>query len=228
MRGKFIVFEGADGAGTTTQASLLAANIAVCDKNAKVRIGHTPSDGPIGSFVRNLVKTDQLQDWRSMMCLFYADMIEYTKNIIVPCLDDGYHFICDRYFPSTMVYQSYSAEKSYSSSTQVVRMRKMLDEMFGAHMSFNDVSDRYPLMKPDLTFYLNVPENVLKQRIVSRGEPLDAYEGDDRRSDLTSLYKSCIYSDNRSTFKHALDGSRSIQDIADDCFDVFEDMVKHG
>ena len=193
-RGKFIVFEGADGAGTTTQAQLLCDNINASMSKECAMVGHTPSEGSIGTFTRNLIKNFQVKDWRVMQSLMYADMVDYTQNTIIPTLNSGINFICDRYYPSTLVYQS-SLSEPFEYEESCERMRAMYDEMLGGCMYHEDLEFGYPLLLPDVAILLDLSTKALKQRVLDRGEPIDAYESDKQRMRLVALSKAWALED---------------------------------
>jgi dTMP kinase len=101
--GVFIVIEGLDGSGKTTQANLLAAELA---KTRKVWLTAEPSHGKIGSFIRECcLYEDTRLPTEAEALLFAADRIEHLQTEIKPALDAGKVVICDRYTYSSLAYQ---------------------------------------------------------------------------------------------------------------------------
>src|SRR5438552_18005973 len=88
--GRFIVFEGLDGAGTTTQAKLLAERLQ--SKGRTVYVAHQPSDGPAGQLIRQILAgrtaTQQADgklgvvDERGMAVLFAADRLCHLGSVL--------------------------------------------------------------------------------------------------------------------------------------------------
>ena len=102
--GRFIVLEGIDGSGTTTQAARLAASLR--------ELGHAvvstrePSDGPIGVLVRQALtrRLVGLSD-RALALLFAADRLDHLASVVEPALAAGKVVVSDRYVLSSLAYQ---------------------------------------------------------------------------------------------------------------------------
>ena len=115
IRGKFIVLEGLDGAGTTTQAHLLQKYFE--QQNWPVITTSEPTQGPVGLILRLLLtkrlslnpnkkapNTEVLTN-SSIALLFAADRIDHLQQTILPKLNEGIIVICDRYYYSNYAYQ---------------------------------------------------------------------------------------------------------------------------
>jgi dTMP kinase len=102
-KGIFIVIEGLDGSGKTTQAVLLAKKL---EKYYKVLLTAEPSCGRIGKFLREgyLYEGKRLPTEAEGL-LFAADRIEHMFSEVKPALDEGKIVICDRYIYSSLAYQ---------------------------------------------------------------------------------------------------------------------------
>lgn len=98
----FIVFEGIDGTGKSTQVRLLAKTLR--DRGHEVVSSKEPTDGPIGTRLRQSAATGRLSP-REELDLFHADRREHVAQLIKPALARGATVILDRYFFSTMAYQ---------------------------------------------------------------------------------------------------------------------------
>ena len=97
-RGKFIVFEGIDGSGKTTQVDLLQQRLtAVCKKN-KCYVTREPSDSPPGLIARGAIKGTILLSPKTLVWEFIADRTEHVEKVILPHLENGIHVICDRFY----------------------------------------------------------------------------------------------------------------------------------
>ena len=99
-KGVFIVIEGLDGSGKTTQATLLANKLS---KTHKVFCTAEPSHGKIGTFIRQgCLYEEKRLPTEAEALLFAADRIEHMKNEIAPALAQGKIVICDRYIYSSL------------------------------------------------------------------------------------------------------------------------------
>lgn len=95
--GTFIVVEGADGAGTTTQSERLAERL-----DAHWTFEQT--DEPIGEEVTRMVSKDSYSA-EAIALAFAADRMVHTEDVILPALKRGETVVCDRYYHSSLVYQ---------------------------------------------------------------------------------------------------------------------------
>lgn len=102
-KGIFMVIEGLDGSGKTTQAVLLAEKLS---KNHQVMLTAEPSRGKIGTFIRDCCLYEQTRlPTEAEALLFAADRIEHMQKELKPALDEGKLVICDRYVYSSLAYQ---------------------------------------------------------------------------------------------------------------------------
>ena len=102
-KGIFLVIEGLDGSGKTTQATLLAEKLS---KSYNVLLTAEPSRGKIGTFIRDRCLYEQARlPTETEALLFAADRIEHMQTELKPALEDGKLVICDRYVYSSLAYQ---------------------------------------------------------------------------------------------------------------------------
>lgn len=102
-KGIFMVIEGLDGSGKTTQAVLLAEKLS---KNHPVMLTAEPSRGKIGTFIRDCCLYEQTRlPTEAEALLFAADRIEHMQKELKPALNEGKLVICDRYVYSSLAYQ---------------------------------------------------------------------------------------------------------------------------
>ena len=102
-KGYFIVIEGLDGSGKTTQANLLAERLS---SSYKVVCTAEPSQGKVGKFIREccLYENKRLPVAVEAL-LFAADRMEHLENEVKPAVDEGKLVVCDRYIYSSLAYQ---------------------------------------------------------------------------------------------------------------------------
>jgi dTMP kinase len=106
-KGRFVVFEGLDGAGTTTQLGLLREWLT--DRGVSVDVTKEPSPGPIGSVLRQAVDGDIVIDPVSLALAFAADRADHLRHPatgISAALEAGRWVLSDRYVISSLAYQS--------------------------------------------------------------------------------------------------------------------------
>lgn len=95
--GKFIVVEGADGAGTTTQSKKLAEELDAywtCE----------PAGNKVGEKVDEMISSEQYSP-QAIALAFAADRMVHLEEEVLPKLENGETVVCDRYYHSSLVYQ---------------------------------------------------------------------------------------------------------------------------
>ncbi|HET8981208.1 MAG TPA: dTMP kinase [Pedococcus sp.] len=101
--GLFIVFEGGDGAGKSTQVALLRD--ALCREGRQVTVTRQPGGTPLGQQIRDLVLHGEHVSPRAEALLFAADKAHHVETLIRPALQRGDVVISDRYTDSSVAYQ---------------------------------------------------------------------------------------------------------------------------
>ncbi len=106
-RGRFITFEGGEGAGKSTQIQILAA--ALVKGHIPVRVTREPGGVESAERIRALLVEGAVDDWRptTELLLHYAARVEHVERLIRPALGAGEWVLCDRFSDSTMAYQGY-------------------------------------------------------------------------------------------------------------------------
>jgi dTMP kinase len=154
--GKLISFEGIEGSGKSTLAQELYNYLT--SQNYNVVFTREPGGTILGEKIRELLLDENLEisDW-SELFLFLASRYENTKNVILPNLKRGYIVISDRYLDSTVAYQGYGRGLSF----KIIEMLNSISTM--------DI-------KPDLTFLIDIPEEISIERIKKKN--LDRIESE--------------------------------------------------
>ena len=173
--GRFIVLEGIDGAGTTTQCGLLAKRLR--RDGIAVRTTREPSDGPVGTTIRQILAGrivgagGRAPGWATMALLFAADRMDHVEAEIEPFVAQGGVIISDRYDASSLAYQSVSSGKGGESTVEWIR-------------TLNKNARR-----PDVTIVLDVPAEVAVTRREARGDAAQLYEQNELQRALCVFYK---------------------------------------
>lgn len=159
-QGQYIVIEGNDGTGKTTQLELLAKHLSSLGRWVEV-IEEPGSDDPakstpVANYLRRLIKDSQLERSAEInLALFSAARRELWQCKISPALDSGATVLSSRNFISTLAYQG------YGEGLDVAHIRQVT-ELF--------TSERY--MSPDCTIILDLDDEAERiKRISQRGEP---------------------------------------------------------
>ena len=100
----FIVFEGPDGSGTSTQSKLFCDRLQSEGKN--VVLTAEPTQNAIGTYIRSLLQENTLPSADAMQLLFCADRAHHVAEVVSPALNSGAIVVCDRYILSTLIYGS--------------------------------------------------------------------------------------------------------------------------
>jgi len=217
-KGVFIVLEGADGAGTTTQGQNLVSYLKKHrDLEGEVVWTREPSDGHVGIFIRKLLRIkSEPWDWKEMTRLFIADRFHHVRTEIEPALKEGKIVVCDRYYGSTLVYQSSDLE-NFEFCTH--RMQALFKEMRGRNFSTLDAESMdgfHSLLEPDLWLYLGVNDSsVLEKRRISRDQDLEMYEKTELQSKILLLYD--FWYKFIPGNKHYIDAIQSIDKVFKNC-----------
>ena len=149
-RGKFITFEGSEGAGKTTQINLLKDYLT--SKNIEVVTTREPGGTPLAEELRAIIKHfqgDEKVSDKTELLLMEAARNQHVVNVIEKALNEGKWVICDRFFDSTTAYQGY-----------------------GRNMDLNFIADLNKFAidnaMPDLTIYFDLPLEVGFERTKKR------------------------------------------------------------
>jgi len=154
VRGFFITLEGGEGAGKSTQARLLAA--ALRETGREIVLTREPG-GTAGAEAIRALLLDPATELTPLAdtLLHFAARADHVARVIAPAVKRGAVVICDRFYDSTMAYQGYGMGMDVAGIASLVRQIGLT---------------------PDITFMLEVPEIIAKQRLAGRGGAVDRYE----------------------------------------------------
>lgn len=199
-RGHFIVFEGIDGSGTTTQCQLLARFL----EAAGVRVTQTrePGGTPAAEQMRNLVLNPRLGDisFRAELFLYAASRSQHVEELIQPALERGDVVICDRFIASSLAYQGYGRGLDLDIVNEVNRIA------IGG-------------CRPDISLFLDLPLKMARERRNRRGESADRLEqtGDNLLQKVARGYRAIADFDDTA---HLLDARLEVDRLSQDIRNV--------
>ena len=154
----FIVFEGGEGAGKSTQAKLLAQRL--INEGYPTVLTREPGGTPLGETSRRWLKTRTDLKPTTELLMFAAARAQLVEEVIAPALSSGSIVICDRFAASTIAYQGYG---------------RGLDMDLIA--SLNQVATKGVL--PNLIVYLDRPEGAgLARKIGGRKDTFESQEAE--------------------------------------------------
>lgn len=203
--GRFITFEGIDGAGKSTQIRLAADRL----RNAGHQVIETrePGGSPGAEAIRDLLVTGDPGRWSAMteILLFTAARRDHVERTIQPALDAGKTVLCDRFADSTRVYQG------VASGDLMTKVEELHALMIG--------------IEPDLTIILDLDPSRSLQRSYARGGDEDRFEA--RGLEFQTALRSgfLALADANPSRCRVVDAQGSPEDVA---ARVAEAMDQHG
>ena len=154
MRGKFITFEGIDGAGKSSHVEWLASFLR--DQGKIVHVTREPGGTELGENLRELLlhKTMHLE---TETLLIFAARREHLAKVIEPAMASGEWVVCDRFSDATYAYQGGGRGLDRAKLQQ-------LEHWVHGHL------------QPDLTLLFDLPLDVARERIALASRVLDRFE----------------------------------------------------
>ncbi len=187
---RFIVLEGLDGSGTTTQMKKLG------EKFNKYNIPYyttmEPTDNPVGRLIRRVLEKDIDLEPETLAILFSGDRHEhlYGKNGIKELSGKGVWVVCDRYLFSSIAYQSLKCDRDWVLTI-----------------------NRYPL--PEYLFFLDVPVEECGRRLGTR-DKIELFDRSEIQKKILKNYNFGFDMGIESGVEfHKLDGTESPDEISE-------------
>lgn len=201
----FIALEGIDGSGKSTHLKLLAHQLAA--KGLKVYATFEPTDGPIGSVIRNILKGRIRADERTIASLFAADRLDHLLNDIngiVKKLEEGYTVITDRYYLSSYAYHGTHVDMDWVIST-------------------NSMSAS--ILRPDINIFIDVLPETSMERMEKSRAGLERYETLENLENVRRNYFEAFkkLQDRENIF--ITDGNRSVDEISAEILGEVEKLI---
>lgn len=150
----FVVLEGIDGCGKTTQADRAERWLTSLRGRDRVLRTHEPGGWDGGGAVREMLLGGGFKNPWSEWFLFMLDRCEHAARVIEPALASGKIVLSDRYDPSTIVYQLLSVEG--------------IDPAAAEHLM--NTSSAIGLPRPDVVFLLDIDVDLAWERLRARGK----------------------------------------------------------
>ena len=167
-KGKFIVFEGIDGSGKSTQIRFLADKLK--EAGIPYEITAEPSEGPIGVMIRQILTGECKMDNRVIAALFAADRLDHILNEedgLLHKIENGTTVICDRYYFSSYAYNGVDMPMEWV-------------------ISANSQSSR--LLKPTVNIFIDLDPDTALERIARNRQRTELFEKKSRLEKVRENY----------------------------------------
>jgi len=153
---RFIVLDGVEGCGKSTQARLLAE--ALTQRGCEVVTTHEPGGTPAGERIREVLLDPALSMAAlTEALLFCASRAQHVAKVIRPALEDGKVVVCDRFSASTAAYQGYAGDLGFDTFQK-------LDELATGGL------------EPDMTIILDLDPEIGRQHKLEQSGNMDRIE----------------------------------------------------
>jgi dTMP kinase len=178
-----IVLEGIDGAGTTTQAARLAEALRADGRD--VHLTREPSDGPVGTLLREFLSGNHAPvDQTTLALLFAADRADHLHREVEPAIARGAVVISDRWYHSSLAYQGTDEKRAWIS---------VLNER---------------ARRPELTVFLDVDPEVAARRRSAARRREEIFDRIETQRAIADGYRSVIETLSETERIATLDGER--------------------
>jgi dTMP kinase len=217
MAGKFIVFEGGEGCGKTTQAKMLASALVALGLPVLLTKEPGGDEGVCADIKKILLNEKYARGFsrEAEALLFEADRAQHVEQVIKPALASGKIVLCDRYEAATFAYQAHA--------------RAVFDD-FGQFMCLNGFATRG--LVPDFIFWIDIDPKIGLERNLSIGKR-DRFEMENLafhekvREGYTAYFKEFVpYYENKLNRKiehQKLDGGLSITELHHQVLDTLKE-----
>lgn len=194
-KGHFIVFEGIDGSGKTTQINLLKkhieANNFICHETKE------PTDGVVGSLLRQCLAGKVQMDETALAALFAADRLDHIlndKDGLIKKLEKGISVISDRYILSTYAYQSVKVPLKWVMDLNSMAAGKL---------------------RPDCHIFIDIDPDVALNRIAKGRESTELFENKKRLTEVRNRYFDLFKQFKDTENIIIVDGMQRIEKVSD-------------
>jgi len=197
--GKFIVFEGLDGSGQSTQVNLLKQYLE--EKGFKVFATKEPTKtSSVAQEIRDVLDKRKEISGDNLQKLFVQDRKEHLEKEILPALERGEMVVCDRYFFSTFAFGTAAGLD--------------LEWLIGLNNEF---------LLPDISFILKVSPEACLERITKRGTEKTLFEVKEKMYKIWAVFEKLVP---RFNNVFLIDGEKPIQEVFEDAKKIIFNKIK--
>lgn len=206
--GFFITFEGVEGSGKSTQASLLGSRLR--EEGYEIVVTREPGGTRIGEEIRNITHSRENVDLTAVaeVYLMAASRAQLVREIIRPALNDGKIVIADRFIDSSLAYQGYGRELGVDTIAQLNSLA--IDNIY-----------------PNLTIFLDLPPELgfARRNGTEKIDRLDLQQKDfyervyQGYKKLAEKYKERYF---------VVDSSRPIEEVSEEVWEHMKEKIKYS
>ena len=204
-RGLFIVFEGIDGSGKTTQVKMLSAALEAMGR--KTFITAEPTTFPTGKALREALSGRVKKSECEMAVMFVQDRIAHNitaEEGIEALLEAGVDVICDRYYYSSLAYQGQATDYQWVKTMNI---------------------DCPEIRRPDACIYIDLlPEQSL-ERISKGRDSVEIYENVETLTKVRNQFLAVIKDLKTTDNIHVVNGYRTPDEVSADICKIVKDMI---
>lgn len=203
----FIVLEGIDGSGTTTQMQLLSR--ALLERGHDVLSTAQPSKGPMGQMARERLSADRASlrgavlDPEILALLFAADRLEHYQRLLAPALQRGAIVVCDRYLLSSWAYQGLDCPADWVQAI-----------------------NRFAPW-PDRSYFLEIEAKTAVSRVQARSGVREIYDALPQQQRLAGAYREIVQRLEGSDPEHPICRIDAARDINEVHAQILADLEPH-
>jgi len=173
-----------------------------------------PTEGPVGRFLRSALRGELTceqghtvgLDWAAMALLFAADRVDHVARIVSPALARGDIVVSDRYYLSSLLYQSMTSPQGEAVVPWLLAIN-------------------HQARRPDLTIVVDLSEDVAAARRAERGGKPELYEYTELQRKLSVGYQQAERFVPKDAVRH-VDGARSVVEVADQIAKIIGEFLE--
>lgn len=189
---KFIVLEGLDGSGQSTQADILAAQL---NSQKKSIVTKEPTNNLIGGLIRAQLTKEWSATQECLQLLFAADRAHHLERVVEPALAKGFNVISDRYMFSSIAFGAVNTDKEW----------------------LKQINSKFRI--PDYTFYLDVSPEVCIERMEKSRFEFELFEQKEYLAKVRTNYLELAKEYDNF---HVIDGNRHKEEVHNDVMKIVE------
>ena len=178
------MFEGLDGSGITTQATLLRNHLVI--KGKKALLTKEPTDGLIGGLIKSCLRNEWKTDPSTLQMLFAADRSHHLETEIMPAIKRGQTVICDRYVLSSLIFGSLKTSLYFL---------KEINKNF---------------RKPDATIIVDTQPKICMERMKKARHHVELFEDEQK---LQQIRRNMLSLKNHFPRTFVVDGNRNPEEV---------------
>lgn len=201
-KGKFIILEGGEGAGKSTQIKRLIEHYGI-DNVVTTR---EPGGSPFAEKIREIILSPDAKnaDGKTQFALFWAARADHMKNKIIPAIESGKLVICDRFDSSSYAYQIYGQEDS--------TLKNLFPIIRAAYLAEYE---------PDVYIYLDIPTEIgLARKKIDKQDESNHF--DERANEFHTRMRNGMIEFLNTVTHEIVDANQSVEKVSEDIVKIID------